>query len=105
MQTQRRPLQFLCSWHWTQRSEEPFLLKRLPHPVPHPAGHNEDEAAGSYEFLVYWTILQAVAADVGLVPVTDWGRDPELMSSFETVSTSQRHLNVHTQGWSCLCGR
>eukprot|EP00891_Asterochloris_glomerata_P002639 jgi/Astpho2/2639/Aster-06989 len=63
-------------------------------------GHNEDEAAGSYEFLVYWTILQAVAAEVGLVPVTDWGRGPELMSSFETADNNKgfRHFNPSFKG-------
>ena len=51
---------------------------------------------------MYWTILEAVAAEVGLVPVKDWGRSAELTSSFEAVSTAcSRPLIVHSQG-SCF---
>lgn len=48
-----------------------------------PAGHGD--SSGSYEYLVYRSVLEGVAQEHGFEAITDYG-DPKLEQLFEWVS-------------------
>jgi len=66
-----------------QRWEGPPQCFASPYQVSIADTVTEGEGGGSYEYLVFFNVLQALAKEFGLEALTDYGADPELAACFE----------------------
>jgi len=66
-----------------QRWEGPPQCFASPYQVSIADTVTEGEGGGSYEYLVFFNVLQALAKEFGLEALTDYGADQELAACFE----------------------
>lgn len=71
-----------------QRWEGPPQCFASPYQVSIADTVTEGEGGGSYEYLVFFNVLQALAREFGLEPLEDYG-DPELAACFEPADANK----------------